>query len=200
MVFFNRQVFLSLHKEIIEFEVCPATRWTYLLKTGQKLVAILYEITLFYENRAERHVAGAEEDDRALARLKELKNIKLLAALHISMDILDPVVQLNIRTQGRTRLICKKRNDVDVCLRKLDKSKDTKGHYERQFLDRLDFTDSQAPILRTRKGEIHLQKIPGHITRQTRSQHLEEETDDVRSKHALESYIREFKRRSCEKL
>ena len=122
---------MSLHEEIIEFEVCPATRWTYLLKTGQKLVAILYEITLFYENRAERHIVGAEEDDKALARLKELKNIKLLAALHISMDILDPVVQLNICTQGRTRLICKKRNDVDVCLRKLDKSKECRGRYER---------------------------------------------------------------------
>ena len=131
MVFFNRAVYLSLHEDIIEFELCPATRWTHLLKTGRKLVAILYEITLVYENRAEHHQGGEEEDERALARLKELKNIKLLAALHISLDILEPVVNLNIRTQGRTRLICEKKHDVDVCLRKLDKSKDTKGHYER---------------------------------------------------------------------
>ena len=200
MVFFNRQVFLSLHEEIIEFKVCPATQWTYLLKTGQKLVAILYEITLFYENRAERHVAGAEEDDKALARLKELKNIKLLAALHISMDILDPVVQLNIRTQGRKRLICEKRNDVDVCLRKLDKMPECRGWYEREFMDRVDFTDPKTPILRHKKGEIYLQKIPGHMHRQTRlqQQQLEEETDDVFSKRALDQYVKEFKRRSCE--
>ena len=52
MVFFNRQVFLSLHEDIIEFKVCPATRWTYLLKSGQKLIQILFEIITFYEKRA----------------------------------------------------------------------------------------------------------------------------------------------------
>ena len=29
-----RNIFLSLHEDIVEFETCPATRWTYLRKTG----------------------------------------------------------------------------------------------------------------------------------------------------------------------
>ena len=175
MVFFNGQTFTSLHEEIVEFEVCPATRWTYLLKSGQKLIKILFEIITFYENRAERHEEGEEEDDKAPARLKELKNIKVLASLHLSMDIMDPVVALNIRTQGRKRLICEKRNDVDVCLRKLDKMPECRGRYEREFMDRVDFTDPKTPILRHKKGEIYLQKIPGHITRQTRLQQQQQE-------------------------
>ena len=48
-----RQIFVSLHEDIVEFETCPATRWTYLRKTGCKLIKVLYEIILFYENRAE---------------------------------------------------------------------------------------------------------------------------------------------------
>ena len=84
----------------MEFETCPASRWTYLNKTGEKLIKVLYQVIMYLENRVERVQAGETEDITAGARLNELKDVTILAALHCLMHILDPFVQLSTRTQG----------------------------------------------------------------------------------------------------
>ena len=58
-----RMIFQSLHEDIVEFELCPATHWMYLRKTGCKLIKIIYKFVIFYKNRAERHQAHSEEED-----------------------------------------------------------------------------------------------------------------------------------------
>ena len=94
-----RQIFHLLHEDLIEFEICPSTRWTYLRKTGCKLIKVLYEIILFYENHAERHLSHSEKEDvTALGGHRQLKDLKLIRVLHVSMDILEPVILLNTRT------------------------------------------------------------------------------------------------------
>ena len=94
-----RGVFDVLQIVIKEFEVCPSTRWTYLRKAGLKLIAVIYELTLYLENRVERHEAGEEADPAAVGRLRKLKDVKFVADVHVTMDILEPVIALNTRTQ-----------------------------------------------------------------------------------------------------
>ena len=53
-----RGVFETLLEDVVEFETCPATRWTYLKNTGEKLIKILYEVVLYLENHVSRHDAG----------------------------------------------------------------------------------------------------------------------------------------------
>ena len=103
-----RGVFYALLEDVVVFEICPATRWTYLKKTGEKLIKVLFQVITFLENHLERVLAGESEDPTAGARLNNLKDVTILAALHCSMDILEPIITLNTRTQGRSWLICQK--------------------------------------------------------------------------------------------
>ena len=59
-----RMLFWSLNDDIVKLEICPATRWTYLRKTGCKLINVLFEVVIFNENRAEKH--------RVLRRITQL--------------------------------------------------------------------------------------------------------------------------------
>ena len=95
-----QRVFQVLEEDIVEFEVCPATLWTYMKKTCGKLIHVLFEVVSYLENRVERVQEGEAEDPTAGARFNELKDVTLLAAIHCLMNILDPIMQLNIRTQG----------------------------------------------------------------------------------------------------
>ena len=53
---------------------------------------------------------------------------------------------MNIRTQGRSRLICKKRHDLQLVIKKLRVLKEYKGAYETKFVDQVFFTDD-GPVL-----------------------------------------------------
>ena len=103
-----RGVFDALLEDVVEFEICPATLWMYLKKTGEKLIKVLFEVITYLENRVQRVLAGEMEDPTAEAKLSDFKDVTILAALHCSMDILEPVITLNTRTKGRSRLICEK--------------------------------------------------------------------------------------------
>ena len=161
-------VFELLQEDILEFEVCPSTRWTYLRKAGIKLIDVYFELVVFFENRAERHLSGETADPTAEGRLRSLKDLKVVTCLHVAMDILEPVIALNTRTQGRKRLICEKRHNVQTVIRRLEALKQVGGTYEKQLLEQLDFSE-EYPKLVLKNGEVELRKLPGHIIRGTRS-------------------------------
>ena len=52
-----RGVFYALLEDVVVFEICPATRWTYLKKTGEKLIKALFEVITYLENSVERVLA-----------------------------------------------------------------------------------------------------------------------------------------------
>ena len=82
------------------------------------------------------------EDVTALGRLEELKNLKLMAALYTSMDNLEHVIHLNMRTQGRHRLIGEKQGKVQMVITRLNVLKETSSTFEQQLMDGINFSES----------------------------------------------------------
>ena len=111
------------------------------------------------------------------------------------MDILEPVIQLNIRTQGHSREKC---HDFELILKRLETIKAVEGPLEKQLLEQVDFTE-EYPKLNLKQGPIQLRKLPGHITQGTRSQAIDSDNDII-NRNSLICYVDNFKQLACDKM